>query len=137
MTDLYEDIREDHYESLTEKKYLSLEQARAKAMKTDWTVYQPVKPSFFGSKVFLDYNLDDLLPFIDWKYFFDVWQLRGRYPNGRYPKIFKDERVGKIRFLKSLRINHLKILNIYKEMKLKDFLMMLKAYSKPSSRKSF
>ena len=30
ITDLYEDIREDHYESLTEKKYLSLEQARAK-----------------------------------------------------------------------------------------------------------
>merc|ERR1712223_1149867 len=95
ITDLYEDIREDHYESLTEKKYLSLEQARAKSLKTDWANFKPVKPSFIGSKVILNQNLEDLIPFIDWKYFFDVWQLRGRYPNGRYPKIFNDETVGK------------------------------------------
>ena len=94
ITDLYEDIREDHYESLTEKKYLSLEQARAKSLKTDWKTYKPVKPTFFGTKVIRNQDLQDLLPFIDWKYFFDVWQLRGRYPNGRYPKIFNDERVG-------------------------------------------
>lgn len=94
ITDLYEDIREDHYESLTEKKYLSLEQARAKALKTDWTKHKVVKPSFLGTKVFLNYDLEELVPFIDWKYFFDVWQLRGRYPNGKYPKIFNDERVG-------------------------------------------
>uniref|UniRef100_A0A1I8JII1 Methionine synthase n=1 Tax=Macrostomum lignano TaxID=282301 RepID=A0A1I8JII1_9PLAT len=35
-----------------------------------------------------------LLPYIDWKPFFDVWQLRGRYPNRGYPAIFRDERVG-------------------------------------------
>ena len=94
ITDLYEDIREDHYESLTEKKYLSLEQARTKCLKTDWNSFKPVKPTFIGSKVILNQNLDELIPFIDWKYFFDVWQLRGRYPNGRYPKIFNDETVG-------------------------------------------
>ena len=44
--------------------------------------------------MFLNCDLSDLFPFIDWKYFFDVWQLRGRYPNGRYPKIFNDSRVG-------------------------------------------
>ena len=63
--------------------------------KTDWKNYMPVKPSFLGSKVILNQDLQDLVPFIDWKYFFDVWQLRGRYPNARYPKIFKDEKVGK------------------------------------------
>ena len=99
VADLYEDIREDHYESLTENKYLTLEQARSKGLKTDWKNFMPVKPSFLGSKVILNQDLQDLVPFIDWKYFFDVWQLRGRYPNARYPKIFKDENVGKLKLI--------------------------------------
>ncbi|KAF3854123.1 hypothetical protein F7725_014811, partial [Dissostichus mawsoni] len=37
---------------------------------------------------------EDLEEFIDWKPFFDVWQLRGKYPNRGYPKIFKDKTVG-------------------------------------------
>ena len=91
IADLYEDIREDHYENLKERRYLSLEQARAKSLRLE---FNPTKPSFFGTRVFSDYDLSELLPYIDWKYFFDVWQLRGRYPNGRYPKIFNDEKVG-------------------------------------------
>ena len=34
------------------------------------------------------------MPYIDWKPFFDLWQLRGKYPNRGYPKIFKDKTVG-------------------------------------------
>ncbi len=32
--------------------------------------------------------------YIDWKPFFDVWQLRGKYPNRGFPKVFKDATVG-------------------------------------------
>jgi 5-methyltetrahydrofolate--homocysteine methyltransferase len=32
--------------------------------------------------------------YIDWNPFFALWQLRGRYPNRNFPKIFDDERVG-------------------------------------------
>lgn len=38
--------------------------------------------------------LQDLLPYIDWNPFFAVWQLRGKYPNRGYPRIFEDETVG-------------------------------------------
>lgn len=41
-----------------------------------------------------DVDLERLLKYIDWKPFFEVWQLRGRYPNRSYPKIFDDEAVG-------------------------------------------
>ena len=41
-----------------------------------------------------DRELTDLIPYIDWKPFFDVWQLRGKYPNRGYPKIFQDKTVG-------------------------------------------
>ena len=56
-----------------------------------------VRPSFLGVKVIDDCELTDLIPYIDWKPFFDVWQLRGKYPNRGYPKIFQDNTVGKCR----------------------------------------
>uniref|UniRef100_A0AAZ3PLA3 Methionine synthase n=1 Tax=Oncorhynchus tshawytscha TaxID=74940 RepID=A0AAZ3PLA3_ONCTS len=65
-TEEYEDIRQDHYDSL----------------------------KFLGTRVFEGYDLRRLVDYIDWKPFFDVWQLRGKYPNRGYPKIFKDKTVG-------------------------------------------
>lgn len=53
------------------------------------------EPSVIGVKRFENYDLSRLVPYIDWKPFFDVWQLRGKYPNRGYPKIFKDKTVGK------------------------------------------
>lgn len=47
-----------------------------------------------GVSVFQDFDLRDLIPYIDWKPFFDVWQLRGKYPNRGYPRIFQDKDVG-------------------------------------------
>ncbi|XP_015278410.1 PREDICTED: methionine synthase [Gekko japonicus] len=91
----YEDIRQDHYDSLKERRYLSLQQARSKSFCYDWLA-QPklVKPQFIGTKVFEDYDLQKLVEYIDWKPFFDVWQLRGKYPNRGFPKIFNDRAVG-------------------------------------------
>ncbi|XP_057364717.1 methionine synthase-like [Daphnia carinata] len=91
----YEDVRQLHYETLRERKYVSLEVARAHQLKLDFTnQFTPVRPSFLGIKVFSEYDLESLVSYIDWKPFFDVWQLRGKYPNRGYPKIFKDEAVG-------------------------------------------
>lgn len=52
-------------------------------------------PNKLGITSFENYDLNRLIPYIDWKPFFDVWQLRGKYPNRGYPKIFNDEDVGK------------------------------------------
>ncbi|XP_058476960.1 methionine synthase [Solea solea] len=95
LKDEYEDVRQDHYDSLKDRHYLSLSQARDKALKIDWSsLPRPVRPQFLGTRVFECYDLNSLLDFIDWKPFFDVWQLRGKYPNRGYPKIFKDKTVG-------------------------------------------
>ncbi|XP_077031683.1 methionine synthase isoform X5 [Agelaius phoeniceus] len=91
----YEEIRQEHYESLKERRYLSLQQARRKGFHHDWlSGHIPVKPKFIGTKVFEDYDLRRLVEYIDWKPFFDVWQLRGKYPNRSFPKIFNDKTVG-------------------------------------------
>lgn len=57
-------------------------------------IYLSVRPQFLGTRVFDPYDLTKLVDFIDWKPFFDVWQLRGKYPNRGYPKIFNDKTVG-------------------------------------------
>uniref|UniRef100_A0A2K5LQ29 Methionine synthase n=1 Tax=Cercocebus atys TaxID=9531 RepID=A0A2K5LQ29_CERAT len=91
----YEDIRQDHYESLKERRYLPLSQARKSGFQMDWlSEPHPVKPTFIGTQVFEDYDLQKLVYYIDWKPFFDVWQLRGKYPNRGFPKIFNDKTVG-------------------------------------------
>jgi len=38
--------------------------------------------------------LNILIPYIDWFPFFCVWQIRGKYPNRNYPKIFNDPDAG-------------------------------------------
>ncbi|XP_071833315.1 methionine synthase-like [Apostichopus japonicus] len=91
----YEEIRDEHYDSLKDRKYTPLVECRKRKFKIDWEGESvPVVPKFVGTKVYKDYDLNRLLPYIDWKPFFDVWQLRGKYPNRGYPKIFNDKTVG-------------------------------------------
>uniref|UniRef100_A0A3P9I2R1 Methionine synthase n=1 Tax=Oryzias latipes TaxID=8090 RepID=A0A3P9I2R1_ORYLA len=91
----YEEVRLEHYDSLKDRRYLPLSEARQKALHLDWSsMPAPVLPQFLGTRVFECYDLHRLLDFIDWKPFFDVWQLRGKYPNRGFPKIFNDKTVG-------------------------------------------
>lgn len=91
----YEEIREEHYNSLKERKYLNIDAARSKGLKVDWkSIDPPVVPKQLGTHVIQNYSLVDLVDYIDWNPFFQTWQLRGRYPNRGFPKIFNDPNVG-------------------------------------------
>jgi 5-methyltetrahydrofolate--homocysteine methyltransferase len=90
----YDEMRDEYLAGLEERNYKTLEQARARGPKIDWSLIKPVRPNVMGVKVFEDVDLQSLVPFIDWNPFFSVWQLRGKYPNRGYPKIFKDKTVG-------------------------------------------
>jgi len=92
--ELYEEMREEHYASLEERKFKTLAQARDMALRTEWKGRAPAKPSFLGKRKYANVPLEELLPYIDWNPFFAVWQLRGKYPNRGYPRIFDDETVG-------------------------------------------
>ncbi|HZW25577.1 MAG TPA: methionine synthase [Gallionella sp.] len=69
--------------------YVSLEEARAHGLKTDWKKVTPTKPKLLGVQKLENYPLDILVDFIDWTPFFQAWELAGRYP-----KILQDEVVG-------------------------------------------
>jgi 5-methyltetrahydrofolate--homocysteine methyltransferase len=68
---------------------VSLDEARAHGMQTDWTQYTPPKPALIGVQKLENYPLENLVEFIDWTPFFQAWELAGRYP-----KILQDEVVG-------------------------------------------
>jgi 5-methyltetrahydrofolate--homocysteine methyltransferase len=65
--------------------------AKARANKTpiDWAAHQPTVPRLIGRRVFKNFDLAELIPFIDWGPFFQTWDLAGRYP-----AILTDEVVG-------------------------------------------
>lgn len=90
----YDDLRKEYYDGLKDKSFISLAKARSKKLKTDWSSVKITKPSFLGNRVYKNYDLKSLVPFIDWDPFFQTWQIRGKYPNRSYPKIFKDKTIG-------------------------------------------
>ncbi|MGE5510132.1 MAG: methionine synthase [Bacteroidota bacterium] len=87
----YVKVREAHVKSERSKRRITLEAARKNSFKIDWTDYTPPKPSFLGTRIFADYDLAELVPYIDWSPFFQTWELVGRYP-----KILEDDKVGEV-----------------------------------------
>jgi 5-methyltetrahydrofolate--homocysteine methyltransferase len=85
----YQASRESHLQKQSQKPYLSLDEARAQHMAIDWSNFEAQQPQFLGTKVFENFPLKELVPYIDWTPFFHTWELRGSYP-----KILKDEVVG-------------------------------------------
>ena len=55
----------------------------------DWATYQPPVPTFTGSKVLENIDLNVLADYIDWTPFFISWDLAGKFP-----RILTDEVVG-------------------------------------------
>ncbi len=85
----YVKVREAHLRNEASKRRIKLRDARANKFAIDWEGYTPPKPSFLGVRSFSNYDLGELVPYIDWTPFFQTWEL-----NGRYPAILKDNKVG-------------------------------------------
>ena len=73
------EIRET-YASRSAKPLLTFKESRANRLQFDWTTAELPVPSFNGTRVIDDVQLDDLVPYIDWTFFFSAWELKGRFP---------------------------------------------------------
>ena len=115
----YAAAREQHEGRKEKAVYVTLAEARAHGLKTNWATpnppqpslvregatastppltrggregfepYTPPKPWLTGVHKFEAYPLDKIAEYIDWTPFFHAWEL-----SGRYPKILQDETVG-------------------------------------------
>jgi 5-methyltetrahydrofolate--homocysteine methyltransferase len=90
----YADIREEYYAGLEERKYVDMAKAHKKKYAIDFEAKPPAPAASPGVHVVDWVTVQDVVPFIDWNPFFQTWELRGRYPNRGFPKIFDDENVG-------------------------------------------
>jgi 5-methyltetrahydrofolate--homocysteine methyltransferase len=62
------------------RKLVGLADANARKPDIAWNAAELATPSFLGRRVIADQPLAELVPFIDWTFFFTAWELRGRYP---------------------------------------------------------
>ena len=91
----YDEMREDYYAGLEDRYFLDYDKAKAAKKNIDFDAIPPApQPRKLGNTVIDTVSLEDVVPYMDWNPFFQTWELRGRYPNRGYPKIFKDEAVG-------------------------------------------
>jgi len=86
----YDKAREAHLNKRSDKRFKTLEEARTNGFKIDPLLIAPA-PAFTGTKVFEDFPLEELVPYIDWTPFFQTWELRGSYPRILEDKVVGDE----------------------------------------------
>ena len=84
----YQKIKKNYLERKNQKKFISLDEARANKLKTNWKEYNIPVPNFTGLKVF-KIKIEDIINYIDWTPFFYTWEMKQKYP-----QIFEDEKYG-------------------------------------------
>jgi 5-methyltetrahydrofolate--homocysteine methyltransferase len=84
----YDKVREQHANKKQTPMW-TLALARANKTPIDWAQGVPAAPKFIGRRVFKNYDLAEIAPYIDWGPFFQTWDLAGPFP-----AILDDEIVG-------------------------------------------
>ncbi len=69
----------DRHAARRERPLLTLAAARANHLRTAWSSLELPAPWFVGRRV-VQPPLEELVPFIDWTFFFSAWELKGRFP---------------------------------------------------------
>ncbi|MEY4510138.1 MAG: hypothetical protein RLZZ450_2260 [Pseudomonadota bacterium] len=72
-----------------ERKLLPIGEARARRHKLPFGPAEIARPSFFGLRFLDDKPLEELEAFIDWRFFFSAWEMKGDLP-----AIFDDPKQG-------------------------------------------
>jgi 5-methyltetrahydrofolate--homocysteine methyltransferase len=67
------------YTALKRRPLVPWPETTRKRLRLDWTEAAIAVPAFTGSRV-LDVELAEIVPYIDWTFFFTAWELKGRFP---------------------------------------------------------
>jgi len=76
---MQKEMREGYAKRSQARKVLSLVEARARGLKTDWEKTFRARPSRTGA-FDLPVTLAELVPYVDWGPFFWTWDLKGKFP---------------------------------------------------------
>jgi 5-methyltetrahydrofolate--homocysteine methyltransferase len=70
----------DQYSARRERPLLPYERALQNRLKIDWAAETLPEPRFIGRRVMSAVPLEEIVPYIDWTFFFSAWELKGRFP---------------------------------------------------------
>ena len=76
----YEKLRAEHVANQKARVILPLEKARENKLVTDWALNKPFVPVKPGLHVIEDFDLNEIIKYIDWTFFFFAWKVSGKYP---------------------------------------------------------
>ncbi len=76
----YERVVASHERATVERDRVSLDVARANRLAATFDATTVSEPTFVGTRVFDDYDVAELVPYIDWTPFFRTWGIRSRFP---------------------------------------------------------
>ena len=85
IRDKYKKMREDHSSRQADKNLLSINETRKNKYVTDWQTIELFEPEKPGLHVLHEIDINELVGYIDWTFFFFSWKL-----SGKYPAIFSD-----------------------------------------------
>jgi len=54
--------------------------ARERRLAVTWRAQDLARPSFFGRRLLQSFPIAELVPYVDWTFFFHAWELRGKFP---------------------------------------------------------
>ena len=77
--ELQEGLRALHRERVA-SPLIPYANAKARRYHIEWGGRDLAKPAFLGRRVVEEMSLRELVPYIDWTFFFVAWELKGRYP---------------------------------------------------------
>lgn len=82
--DYIEKVRNEYFslrENKSEKQIelIPLSEARKNALRIDWANFEPITPKKAGRVVLNDIKIKEIVPYIDWKFFFHSWNLSAKF----------------------------------------------------------
>ncbi|PYR54617.1 MAG: methionine synthase, partial [Acidobacteria bacterium] len=70
----------EQYSARRERPLLPYARALANRLTIDWAAETLPEPRFIGRRELSGVPLEDIIPYIDWTFFFSAWELKGRFP---------------------------------------------------------
>jgi len=86
----YAELRKSYADAGRGVRYVKLEDARKNRLRIDWNSGEILKPGETGIRSLPDYPIKEIRSYINWIFFFVIWELRGKFPD-----IFDDPNYGK------------------------------------------
>jgi 5-methyltetrahydrofolate--homocysteine methyltransferase len=73
----YANLKSTYEKTREQKQFLTIEEARKNRLIIDWSKETIIKPNQLGPQDLQNYPLKKLVSYIDWRYFFHAWELKG------------------------------------------------------------